>query len=64
MGVPFNEINTKLKLGLEDTDAGDVGYIPAGILPIDFANDPTIQADPNAMKSLSPEILSKLGYGE
>lgn len=66
MGVPFNEINEKLGLGLEESDAGEVGYLPAGVLPVDFAGmqfGDTNSTNEEA-KSLSPEILSKLGYGK
>jgi HK97 family phage portal protein len=39
MGVPFNEINQKLELGFEDTEGGEVGYIPSGLIPASFDQD-------------------------
>lgn len=36
IGVPFNTLNAKLKLGFDDVDGGDVGYLPSGLLPTDF----------------------------
>ena len=37
MGVPFNIINQKLKLGIDDVPEGDVGYIPANLIPTSYA---------------------------
>lgn len=37
MGVPFNVINQRLDLGFEEIEGGDVGYLPASILPADLA---------------------------
>lgn len=37
MGVPFNQINQKLELGFDDIEGGDLGFIPANIIPIDTA---------------------------
>jgi hypothetical protein len=39
MGVPFNTINEKLGLGLDPIEGGDIGYLSAGLLPTDFAED-------------------------
>ena len=36
MGVPFNEINSRLKLGFDDIDSGDTGYISQSVIPADF----------------------------
>lgn len=58
MGVSFNEINSKLKLGFDDVDGGEVGYLPSGLLPTDF--DPLSVAP----KSMSNELLSSLAYGQ
>lgn len=33
MGLPWNEINRRLEMGFEDVEGGEVGYIPAGLLP-------------------------------
>lgn len=56
IGVPFNEINSKLKLGFEDVAGGDIGYLPSGLLPADF--QPT-----ELPKGLTVEQLAKLAYG-
>lgn len=58
MGLPFNTINAKLKLGFDDVEGGDVGYLPSGLLPSDF--DPLAVAP----KSMSVDELSRLAYGE
>jgi HK97 family phage portal protein len=36
MGVPFNDINQRLKLGFDDIENGDIGYIPSGVIPSSF----------------------------
>jgi HK97 family phage portal protein len=59
MGVPFNTINEKLKLGMEPITGGDVGYLSAGLLPTDFERAPdTVQ-----LAGVPPEILKALAYG-
>jgi HK97 family phage portal protein len=58
MGLPFNDINAKLKLGFEDVEGGEVGYLPSGLLPTDF--EPLV-AEP---KGMTPEELAKLSYGK
>lgn len=60
MGVPFNEINKRLELGFEEVDGGDVGYLPAGLIPTNFGEDPN--ADP--LTGLPPADAAKLGYGK
>ena len=39
MGVPFNIVNQRLELGLDDMDGGDIGYIPTGVIPTTFDFD-------------------------
>jgi HK97 family phage portal protein len=58
LGVPFNEINSKLKLGFEDMAGGDVGYLPSGLLPTDF------QPTDLPIKSISNTDLGILAYGQ
>jgi HK97 family phage portal protein len=36
MGLPWNEINRRLEMGFEDVEGGEIGYIPAGLLPTNF----------------------------
>lgn len=36
MGVPFNQINQHLEMGLDDIEGGDIGYIPSGLIPASF----------------------------
>lgn len=56
IGVPFNEINSKLKLGFDDIEGGNIGYLPSGLLPTDF--QPIEQP-----KGMTAEQLAKLAYG-
>nr|DAL14494.1 MAG TPA_asm: portal protein [Caudoviricetes sp.] len=37
MGVPLNTINQRLDLGFEDMEGGDIGYLPASLLPANMA---------------------------
>lgn len=37
MGVPFNMINQRLELGMEEVEGGDMGYLPASLLPANMA---------------------------
>jgi HK97 family phage portal protein len=43
MGVPFNDANRRLNIGLPDIDGGDVGYLPMMLIPI---GDGRPSADP------------------
>lgn len=61
MGVPFNVINEKLKLGLDPIQGGDIGYLSAGLLPTDF--DRAAPAEPMQLAGLSPEMMKALAYG-
>lgn len=36
MGVPFNKVAERLGLGIDDIEGGDIGYLPAGLLPTDY----------------------------
>lgn len=36
MGVPFNVVNEKLKLGFDDIEGGNIGYLQSGLMPTDF----------------------------
>ena len=36
MGVPFNTLNSRLELGFDDVDGGDVGYISSSAIPTNF----------------------------
>jgi HK97 family phage portal protein len=54
MGVPFDQINERLEIGMEPFEGSDVGYLPGGLLPSNFdAGDPP---DTDAQK--------RLAYGE
>lgn len=35
-GVPFNKLDTLLELGVGPIEGGDIGYLPAGITPVDM----------------------------
>lgn len=45
MGLPFNMINQRLELGFEDIQGGDIGYLPASILPAELAATGSAPAD-------------------
>lgn len=47
MGVPFNEINQRLELGFDDIEGGDIGFLPAAVLPIDYVMTPPAPAPQN-----------------
>lgn len=47
MGVPFNQINQHLEMGLDDIEGGDIGYIPSGLIPASF-DIPDDEQDPDA----------------
>lgn len=57
MGVPLNEINQVLDLGLPDVEGGDVGYIGAGLIPAGF------DFGSLATDSMSPEKAMQYAYG-
>jgi HK97 family phage portal protein len=40
MGVPFNDINTLLDIGLDNIEGGDVGYLAANLIPIERVLEP------------------------
>ena len=37
MGVPFNQINQRLELGIDEIEGGDIGYLPASLMPANMA---------------------------
>lgn len=37
MGVPFNMINQRLDLGIDEVEGGDLGYLPASLMPANMA---------------------------
>lgn len=39
MGVPFNDIDKRLELGIGEIEGGDVGYLPTGVLPANMPID-------------------------
>ncbi|AIM40708.1 portal protein [Idiomarinaceae phage 1N2-2] len=67
MGVPFNQINQHLELGLDPITGGDTGFIPSGLIPIQWAGDePTPPTQDDEEKSFS-ELARKaheLTYGK
>ena len=46
MGLPFNSINKWLDLGFDETEGGDVGYLPASMIPADMARTLSAPAAP------------------
>jgi phage portal protein BeeE len=61
MGVPFNVINEKLKLGIDDIEGGSIGYLSAGLLPTDF--DRSEPATDVQLAGIPADILKALAYG-
>ena len=59
MGVPFNVINQKLELGLDDIEGGDIGYLPTGVLPVGFESPAPEQQMTDDVKM----AIHKLAYG-
>ena len=57
MGVPFNIVNQRLELGLDDMDGGDIGYIPTGVIPTTFDFDTEVDEEAKAL--VFNEILKK-----
>lgn len=54
MGVPFNEINQRLELGFDDIEGGNIGYMPAGLLPVGFSDlPPPTEEEKQFLKSLA-----------
>lgn len=37
MGVPFNQINQRLDLGIDEVKGGEIGYLPASLMPASMA---------------------------
>ena len=61
MGVPFNVVNQRLELGLDDIDGGDIGYIPTGVIPTTFDFD--TEGDEEAKALVFNELLKKHNNG-
>ncbi len=57
LGVPMNEINRLLDLGLPDIEGGDVGYIGAGLIPANF-DFSSLGTD-----SMAPAKAAQIAYG-
>jgi len=61
MGVPFNVINAKLNLGLDEIEGGSIGYLNAGLLPTEF--DRSEPAADVQLSGIPADILKALAYG-
>jgi HK97 family phage portal protein len=55
MGLPWNEINRRLEMGFEDVEGGEIGYLPAGLLPTNYEET----SDP-----LDPTVAKNLAFGQ
>jgi len=65
MGVPFNIINQKLKLGIDDVPEGDVGYIPANLIPTSYAGiESLLSAGTEAAKGNDGKEIKDLTIAE
>lgn len=49
MGVPFDEANRVLGVGVGEVEGGDIGYIPAGVLPVGFDLGGDVDSDVGAL---------------
>jgi len=63
MGIPFNEINRALEIGFDDIDGGEIGYLPAGLLPTNYMDEGQNEQT-EATSELDAKTLSALAYGE
>ena len=57
MGVPFNTINQKLKLGFDDIDGGDTGYIQSSNIPTSYDFD-------NVSEETKREVFDRITKGK
>ena len=57
MGVPFNTLNSRMELGFDDIDGGDVGYIASSAIPTSFDFDAEVL--PESKKAVYDELLKK-----
>lgn len=64
MGVPFNQINQRLELGFEEIEGGDVGFLPASVLPADLAGTFTPPLDNPPPSDTNPPPTEVLPDGE
>lgn len=42
MGVPFDSLNKKLSLGIDEFEGSDQSFLPSGVLPADMAGKPRV----------------------
>lgn len=62
MGVPFNQINQRLELGFDEVDGGEIGFLPASVMPAELAattnppqdNPPPPDTDPPPTDLIPP----------
>ena len=62
MGVPFNTLNSRLELGFDDIDGGDVGYITSSAIPTNFDFD-SEDATEETKSAVYAELLNKSKEG-
>jgi len=55
MGVPMEQINTKLEMGLDEFEGWDTGYLPFSVMPVGYSNESPQVVEPVKKKSLSEE---------
>lgn len=58
MGVPLNVINQHLELGMDESEGGDIGYLPSNLLPVGFEPEPLPETTDEEKR-----LLKSLGYG-
>ena len=53
MGVPLSELNRIYELGLDDIEGLDIGYIPAGLIPVGFSIDEVSDEEKQLIKAMA-----------
>lgn len=61
MGVPFNDINERLNLGLPDPPGGDIGYVSGNLTPVAVGSVDTFADDLDMASARLESVISKIG---
>lgn len=61
MGVPFNDINDRLNLGLPYPPGGDIGYVSGNLTPVAVGSVDTFADDLEMASARLEDVIVKLG---
>jgi len=61
MGVPFNDVNDRLNLGLPYPAGGDIGYVSGNLTPVSVGSVDTFADDLDTASARLESVISKLG---